>query len=88
MRAGRSVTVRVARVGTGGGRATLAVSGGSVTPKRRVLTFTGKEGARFVKLRAGRGGARTVRLHLQRFGGDLVAGRRTTAKLKVRPSQR
>jgi hypothetical protein len=74
-------------VGTGGGSATLRVSGRGVTPKRRVLSFTGREGARFVRLRARRGGARSATLSLRRFGGDVVAGPRTSAKLRVRASR-
>ena len=87
VRAGRSVRVRVARVGTGGGSATLRVSGRGVTPKRRVLSFTGREGSRLVRLRARRGRARTARLSLRGFGGDIVAGPRTSAKLRVRASR-
>lgn len=83
VRAGRSVKVRIARAGTGGGRATLAVKGRGITPKRRRLDFTGNERARTVRLRARRGGARTATLRLRGFGGDVVAGARTRATLKV-----
>lgn len=84
VRAGRTVAVRVARVGTGSGRATLAVAGRRVSPRRQNVTFTGNERARIVRLRVGRGGARSIRLQLRDFGGDVVAGSRTTARLKVR----
>lgn len=87
VRAGRSVGVRIARVGTGAGSATLSVAGRGVSPKRRTVSFSGNEPAKTVRLRVKRGGARTATLKLTGFGGDVVAGTRTSASLKVRASR-
>ena len=84
VRAGRAVRIRVDRVGTGAGGATVRAGRGA-TPRRRTLAFTGREAFRTVRLRAARGRARTVTLRLQSFTGDVIAGARTTMRLRVRP---
>jgi secreted trypsin-like serine protease len=87
VRAGRSIALRVARLGTGAGGATVAVSGRGVTPKQRTLHFTGSEPFRVARLHAARGAAGSVTVRLKSFTGDVIAGSRTKLKLKVRPAR-
>lgn len=88
VRGGRTVAIRVARVGTGAGAATVAVRGKGVTPRRRTLRFTGDEAARTLRVRARRTGrARTATLRLRSFTGEVVAGARTKLRLRVRPQR-
>ena len=89
VRPGRSVAIKVGRVGTGAGAATIAVSGKGVTPRRRTLRFTGEERSRTVRVRARRSGrGRTVTLRLRSFTGEVVPGARTTLRLRVRGTAR
>ncbi len=88
VRAGRSVVLRVRRIGVGAGSARVAVSGSRVRPRRRTLHFTGNERARTVRLRARRRASGTVRVRLVSFSGDVVAGTRTTLRLRIRGSAR
>lgn len=83
VRAGRAIALKVARVGTGAGTAQVVVSGHGVTPRRLTLRFTGTERSRTLRLRAGRHASRAVRVRLRSFGGDVVAGTRTTLRLRV-----
>ncbi len=85
VRRGRTATIRIARTGNGAGSATVRLSGSGVTPRRRVVRFTGTERARLLRVQVGRRGRpRTVTLRLGSFTGDLVPGVRTRLRLRVR----
>jgi len=81
-REGRSVRVRIARVGVGGGSVVAALG-----RARRTVTFRGDERARTVRFprRGDRRPERSRRLELtlSDFAGDVVAGRRTSTRLTV-----
>jgi secreted trypsin-like serine protease len=88
VRAGRSVVVRIRRIGTGAGSARVTVSGRGVRPRARALRFSGNEAARTLRLRTGLRASRKVTVRLGAFSGDVIAGARTKLVLRVRGTAR
>jgi hypothetical protein len=84
VRHGRSIKLKVARIGAGAGGARITVSGSGVSPKSKTLHFSGSEPSKTVKLRAARSKRGKVTVRLGSFSGDVVAGVLTKLKLKVR----
>lgn len=84
-RRGKPVRLRVRRVGVGGGSVKVRLG-----RRARTVSFSGEEGARTVRFRARRRArrARTVRAKLTRFSGEVVAGARTRARVRIAPRHR
>lgn len=84
VRRGRSVTVKIKRVGAGAGTAKVRVSGRGVTASPRTVRVEGTEPSVRIRLRARRSASRRVTVRLASFGGDVVGGTRTKLTLKTR----
>ena len=81
---GRSVTVKVNRLGLGAGNAKVKVSGRGVSASPKKVSVTGSEPFVRVKLRARRSASRKVTVRLASFRGETVAGTRTKLTLRTR----
>jgi hypothetical protein len=84
VRAGHAVVLRIRRIGTGAGNVRVSVSGHGVRPRHHSVHFSGREGSRSLRLRAGRHASRSVRVRLSAFSGDVIAGARTKLTLNVK----
>ncbi len=84
LKRGRSVRIKINRLGIGAGTAKVRVSGRGVSASPRTVTVTGNEPSLKVRLRARRSASRKVTVKLTTFRGDTVAGTRTKLRLKIR----
>lgn len=81
---GRTVTLKIKRIGAGAGSARVRVSGHGVTARPATLKINGSERSVLVRLRARRNASRKVTVRLASFKGDVVAGTRTRLALRTR----
>ncbi len=84
VRRGRTVRLKVNRIGAGAGTVKVTVSGHGVSATPKTLTISGAEPSVTVRLHARRGASRKVSVRLTSFAGDVIAGTHPRLTLKTR----
>lgn len=84
VRRGRSVRLKVNRIGSGAGAFRVRVSGRGVTATTRKVRVRGTEASLRIRVRARRGASKRVTVRLRSFSGDVVGGTRRKLSLRVR----
>ncbi len=84
VRRGRSVKLKVNRIGAGAGTVRVKVSGRGVSASPKTLKITGTEKSVTVKLRARRSASKKVTVRLTSFKGDVIAGTHPRLTLKTK----